>query len=112
MDNYKKEMIKEWEKYQQEYQNGMYPNIMILGVTGAGKSSLINTVFGANDAKVSDIKPETKGYDNIYYGKKYGRFVNLIDTAGYELEGYSTYYSKVHNIIENGLNGEYVHIIW
>ena len=34
-----------WEKYQSEKKNELYPNIMLLGISGAGKSSLINAIF-------------------------------------------------------------------
>ena len=75
MNDYEKRFNEEWNKYQSENEN-KYPNIMLLGTSGAGKSSLINTIFGKEIAPVSDVRPETKGYDKIYMGKDYGSSVN------------------------------------
>lgn len=84
MNDYEKKFNEKWHKYQTEKKN-MYPNIMLLGTSGAGKSSLINTVFRKDIAPVSDVKPETHSYDTIYMGATYGNTVNLIDTAGYKM---------------------------
>ena len=91
---------------------------MLLGISGAGKSSLINAIFKRDLAKVSNVKPETKGYGKIYYGKQYGLSVNLIDTAGYEMNQGNDYYESVKPILENGIENEHsgenekIHIIW
>ena len=53
--------------------------------------------------KSSNVKPETKGYGKIYYGKQYGLSVNLIDTAGYEMNQGNDYYESVKPILENGI---------
>ncbi len=111
MNKYEARMNEEWEKYQKEKKEEKYPNIMILGVSGAGKSSLINWIFRKEIAKVSHVKPETKD-TKIYYGRKYGSSVNLIDTAGYELGKGDIYYKNICRDIQNGIDGEPVHIIW
>lgn len=112
MNKFEERINEEWEKYQAEKKDEQYPNIMLIGASGSGKSSLINKIFGGNFAKVSDIKPETKGFNKIYYGKKYGSTVNLIDTEGYELGKGDFYYSEVNRAISSSVEGEFVHIIW
>lgn len=97
----------EWEKYKT---NNIYPNIMLLGASGTGKSSLINHVFGETVASVNNVKPETEGFQ-IYLGSDYGISVNLIDSAGYEL-GAEKYAEEACRIVNEGINGEPVHIVW
>lgn len=57
-------------------------NIMILGLTGSGKSTLINTVFGKNVASVGAGKPITKGITCYKNGS-----LCLYDTEGVEVDG-------------------------
>lgn len=45
MNKFEENMNAAWEKYQSEKKNELYPNIMLLGISGAGKSSLINAIF-------------------------------------------------------------------
>ena len=118
MNKFEEKINTAWENYQQEKKNELYPNIMLLGISGAGKSSLINTVFKRDLAKVSSIKPETYGYENIFYGKDYGLGVNLVDTAGYEMNQENNYLDSIKQILKRGIKnkstGEYemIHIIW
>lgn len=111
MNDCEKKFNEEWHKYQTEKKN-MYPNIMLLGTSGAGKSSLINTVFRKDIAPVSDVKPETHSYDTIYMGATYGSTVNLIDTAGYKMGQGEIYYSEARKTILKGINDVPVHVIW
>ena len=101
----------EWESYKQEQKKTFFPNILIAGVSGAGKSSLINTIFGEDNAKVSSVRPETQGF-HIYYGKDHGRTINLIDSAGYETNQAETYYEDLSKAIREGVDGQPTHIIW
>lgn len=113
MSSFQDKVQSEWEKYQRNRKNELYPNIMLLGASGVGKSSLINTVFGGQFAPVSDVEPETKGYCTVYKGRQYGSTVNLIDTAGYELGKGDSYYNAIHQVISCGIGEEGpVHIIW
>ena len=83
MANKYEEIVKsEWEKFEK---NGVRPNIMLLGATGCGKSSLINLVFNANIAEVNDASRGTEKFER-YDGADHGLGVNLIDSRGYELE--------------------------
>lgn len=110
MADYIKDMEKEWE----EHQNiKVYPNIVVLGVTGCGKSSLINNVFGKDVALVSDIQPETQEF-KTFLGKENGTGINLIDSKGYELEDNSGSYIErlKEKITLMKQEKEEIHIVW
>ena len=109
---FEEEIKKKWNNYQEEHRDEFYPNIMLLGASGAGKSSLINKVYGANIAGTSNTRPETRGHFTIYYGKDCGRSVNLIDTAGYELGQGDTYYEDIHKELTERKDLNFVHVAW
>ena len=46
MNAFELKIEESWNQYRLEKANQLYPNIMLLGVTGAGKSSLINRCRG------------------------------------------------------------------
>ncbi len=58
-------------------------NLLLVGRTGAGKSSLINTLFKTNQAVV-DVLPSTDQIQNYQWQTDTGESLNLWDTPGYE----------------------------
>lgn len=58
-------------------------NLLLFGRTGAGKSSLINSLFQADKARV-DVLPSTDKIKNYQWEMETGESLNLWDTPGYE----------------------------
>ncbi|MBK1989652.1 GTPase family protein [Sphaerospermopsis aphanizomenoides BCCUSP55] len=58
-------------------------NILIVGRTSAGKSSLINTLFQSELAAV-DVLPSTDAIKTYHWQTETGEILNLCDTPGYE----------------------------
>lgn len=69
-NRYEEQIQDEWQQFFGK-ENKYLPNIMLLGRTGCGKSSLINLVFRKNIAPVNDVARGTNGFE-IYKGAKYG----------------------------------------
>lgn len=90
------------------------PNILICGATGAGKSSVVNWVFGKNVAATGTGRPLTRGITE--YSSE-DTSVNLFDTEGYEIgeEKISAYRDNVEKWIgerrEGALAGQ-IHEAW
>lgn len=103
------------EKLLQEFEtlknNTKRPNILILGRTGVGKSSLINCIFGKELAKVSDVKPQTKGF---YYYTAENTPVSIIDSEGYELENSEEFSPILKEFVESSFKEieKQVHLAW
>lgn len=100
-----------YEEFNKVRRNIKRPNILVMGATGAGKSSLVNLVFGQELAVVGAGKPVTEGvlaYEN--------QLVRIYDSEGYESgqEQQARFKARVIDFInrqENNL-AERVHLVW
>lgn len=104
-----------FNKTKEEINNLMPVNIMIIGKTGIGKSTLINNVFRDNLAETGIGQPVTQRLRKI---TKNGIPLCIYDTKGLELK------EEIQEEIVNEINGkieelylnkdekEYIHAIW
>ncbi len=88
-------------------------NLMVLGKTGVGKSTLINTLFGTERVKTGSGRPVTKDIERFP-----GEHLTIYDTPGLELEGENSainLLSQVVNVInkqvEEGTIDDAIHCI-
>ncbi len=108
------EQLKEkFEKEFLEFKNSVQkPNILLIGSTGVGKSSLINTCFGEDLAKVGIGKPVTKHIESFSCDSK---SVVLFDTQGYEI-GTEKEKKFLNEVVEYATNfresDNPIHIAW
>lgn len=110
------------DQYIEEYKNEISklrenkPNLMIVGVSGAGKSSLINKIFGRGTAPVGTGKPVTSEIKKYTSSQS---LINIFDTMGYEIkdknQADNQFEAEVINEIERRKHEslhEHIHIIW
>ena len=101
-----------FEKAQEEFLRSVKsPNVLLLGQTGVGKSTLVNTIFGEELAAVSHVKPETKDY--VIYNSP-NTHVNIIDSMGYELGNPEEFKTSFENFINKNFDEatKQIHICW
>ncbi|WP_429055333.1 YcjF family protein [Aeromonas jandaei] len=104
------------EQFDNEMAQVSRPNLMIVGGTGVGKSSLINLIFGKSIAKVGTGQPVTRGCER-YEDPKVP--LVIFDTEGYEVsEGKISAGNFREKIIpeikqrKNKALNEQIHLIW
>jgi putative uncharacterized protein JHP0681 len=92
-------------------------NIILMGATGVGKSSLVNAVFGDNVVEAGDGKPITQHLEKITIPNK---SITLWDTKGIESEAHEETMKQLRLDIEKGFqeaidskqNDKMPHIAW
>lgn len=91
-------------------------NVVVIGKTGVGKSTLINSVFGENVAEVGLGRPVTQSIRKL---EKEGTPLAIYDTPGLELQGdhsAENLLEQVTNLVNEGIQSEDVnqaiHCIW
>lgn len=91
-------------------------NIVVAGGTGAGKSSLINHVFGSESTNVGHGAAETRG---LNYFEKSDSEIAFYDTEGYEISNdgasNSNFLKEVLPRLVDKLDGDYKfrpHLTW
>ena len=85
-------------------------NVLLIGSSGVGKSSLINALLGTNSAPEGTGKPVTKRFDEYRSGK-----MLLLDSKGFELESKNA--CEIEKIVAEidrraPLPNDAIHLIW
>lgn len=105
MDKLIEESKKESEKIlSKPYNNTAHFNLILLGKTGVGKSTLINGIFdfvGNEKAEVGEGHPITMKFSEYTSDKRKG--LRIIDSRGIELEkhGINEVFNSTKELIEN-----------
>ncbi|MFY7837655.1 MAG: YcjF family protein [Novosphingobium sp.] len=100
---------KYWEDLSENHKRA---NILIVGKTGVGKSTLINAVFRDELAKTGSGKPVTSGIEEI---TKPNWPISILDTKGLEMKDYKEIKKQIVDEVESrrGKNPDtYIHLAW
>ncbi|ENV31918.1 YcjF family protein [Acinetobacter gerneri] len=73
-------------------------NILLMGASGVGKSSLVNSFFGIDIAKTGDGVPQTQHLEKFVYEDK---GLILWDTKGIEAADYQSTLADLRNALDN-----------
>lgn len=76
-------------------------NILLIGATGVGKSSLLNAIFGKDIVKAGVGEPVTQFLEKIHIPIK---GLTLWDTKGIEAKDYEATFGQLKQDIDNALN--------
>ncbi|WP_176758736.1 YcjF family protein [Thiohalorhabdus denitrificans] len=107
-EDFKGKFKEEYKKYRSSISK---PNILVMGGTGTGKSSLVNMVFGEERAQVGAGEPVTSGI------KPYeSEFVTIYDSEGYESgkENQNKYKENIVKFVTDreGKLEKQIHLVW
>ena len=84
-------------------------NVLVIGKTGVGKSTLINTIFGRNVVKTGSGEPVTKKIVEIKIHKSF----SIYDTKGLEMSNFEATLSDISQFIDQKAHSrDPIHIVW
>ena len=86
-------------------------NVLIAGKTGAGKSTLINAVFGSEVAPTGSGKPLTQNIEQYQITNDF----SIFDTKGLEMAAFDETISYIENLLKEQKTkpvDEQIHIAW
>ena len=123
-ENLKDKLIKDSKKESENilnksYQNSSHFNVLLLGKTGVGKSTLINGIFDFQEnegAKTGNGKPITQEFDEFISNKRKG--LRFIDSKGIEMgeHNINAVFDSAKKLIEKkareGDPDKLIHCIW
>lgn len=88
-------------------------NIIVIGKTGVGKSTLINNVFRGKVADTGTGLPVTKGIQKL---SKEGIPLSIIDTQGLEVKNYNAIKDEIESYVLKSKSSdnafEHIHLAW
>jgi GTP-binding protein EngB required for normal cell division/uncharacterized protein (DUF697 family) len=91
------------------------PNIAVIGRTGAGKSTLINKVFGADIAPAGTGYPISQAFVRYPSSGQEESLVVLYDSAGYEANKEEAFLKNAFDFIDDqkkkGIEHQ-IHLVW
>jgi predicted GTPase/uncharacterized protein (DUF697 family) len=100
----------------EDFLNGLQaPNILLIGRTGVGKSTLINAVFGKNIAKAGAGLPVTQYFQKYSRPAEEGIPINLYDSAGFETDKTQSFVQGTFDFLNNQITKgkeEQIHLAW
>ena len=86
-----------------------YANIMLLGRTGAGKSSFINYLVGKKVSENGIGIPVTQGFETYQYDDVDGIPLQIFDSKGLEVKDYKTIKEEIFDFLKFRCGSEDVH---
>jgi len=102
------------EEFNKVAKNVKKPNILIVGGTGVGKSTIVNSIFGEGTVEVGSGEPVTRGINPVSMP---GKSVNLFDTEGFEIgkDNEGKFENEVVDYIKKSRSKsieKQIHLVW